>query len=336
MSVGLKDIAERLGLSEATVSLALNGNKIVKAETRIRVQKMADEMGYIPNSLARSLVRKKSGMLGLIIPDIENVYYSELVKHINRYCQKVGYRLFVSISNNDVHKEKENVLAMIENCAEGVVIAPVNVSNFNPDYLRYFQTNSIPFVFSSSRYEDVSAPYVMCDLETGMYSLTRYLLTEKGYRNFLLLTGPENVLTLRLRENGFLRALKNEKDVSNEIVRVQAVDYDTASETIQQYLQQKKKIDVIMCVNDTMAIGVINTLMRQGIKVPEDVAVTGFDDSLFAQISVVTLTTVVQDVKKIAERSVDLLMDRISNQTSANTEILIPTHIVKRASTEGK
>ena len=76
--------------------------------------------------------------------------------------------------------------------------------------------------------------------------------------------------------------------------------------------------------------------MRQGINVPEDVAVTGFDDSLFAQISVVTLTTVVQDVKKIAERSVDLLMDRISNQTSANTEILIPTHIVKRASTEGK
>ena len=162
MSVGLKDIAERLGLSEATVSLALNGNKIVKAETRIRVQKMADEMGYIPNSLARSLVRKKSGMLGLIIPDIENVYYSELVKHINRYCQKVGYRLFVSISNNNVHKEKENVLAMIENCAEGVVIAPVNVPISIRTICGIFKTKiRFRLCFLPSRYEDVSAPYVM-------------------------------------------------------------------------------------------------------------------------------------------------------------------------------
>lgn len=336
MSVHLSDIANFLGISTATVSLALNGSELVNIETRKRVLEVADSLGYIPNSIARSLARKKSSLLGLILPDIENVYYSKLVKHIDDFSRRAGYRLIISISNNSVEEERKTVLAMIANRVEGVIVVPVNVPNHDPDYFQLFQTNHIPFVFSSSLYPSIPAPYVVCDLEGGMYELTKFLVREKDYRHYVLLTGPQDVTSLRPRECGFLRALNEAEGPSCEIIRVDSVDYDATCKATQTHLKDERRADVIMCVNDTMAIGVINVLARNGIDVPNDIAVTGFDDSLFATVSVVTLTTVLQDIKAIAEHSVRMLMKGIAKEPLEDTGLVLPTHIIKRASTEGR
>ena len=333
MSVNLTDVAEALGVSTATVSLALNGSDLVNLETRKRVTEMADKLGYIPNSIARGLARKKSGSLGLIIPDIENVYYSELVKHIDNFSKQAGYRLFIMISNNNPKEEEETVSVMIANQVEGVIIVPVNMPNQNTDYFKKLQSNNIPFVFSSSMYHGFNAPYVMCDLEEGMYQLTVHLVKKNKHRNYLYLTGPEDVTSLIPREKGFLRALRETDNINFEIIRVNSVDYDSACEAIEAHLQGEQLADVIMCVNDTMAIGVINILARNGISVPGDVSVTGFDNSLFAEVSVVKLTSVLQDIESIAKHSTEILIKSINKEEAFETEILIPTQIIKRAST---
>ena len=335
MGVLLTDIADALDVSTATVSLALNGSGSVNAETRKQVTEMAEKLGYIPNTIARGLVRKKSGLLGLIIPDIENVYYSKLVKYIDNFSRQAGYRLFISISDNNPDVERETVSAMIANRVEGVVVVPVNVPNHTTDCFRLFRTNEIPFVFSTSLYLGIDAPFVMCDLEDGMYQLTRYLSGKNRYRHFALFTGPDDVSSLQPRERGFIRALGEETGASYEIIRMESVDYHDACDAAEEHLRSGRHADVIMCVNDIMAIGVINILARNGFSVPDDIVVTGFDDSLFATISVVTLTTVLQDIKEIARHSIEMLLKSIRKEELERKEVFIPVRVIKRTSTEG-
>ncbi|GHU73750.1 DNA-binding transcriptional regulator CytR [Clostridia bacterium] len=332
--VVLKDVADILGVSTATVSLALNGSGLVNAETKERVVELANEMGYIPNSIARNLVRRKSNELGLIVPDIENVYYSQLVKYIDIYARDAGYRLFVSISNNDAKIERETISAMVANRVEGVVVVPVNVPNSSPDYFKLLRSHGIPFAFASSMYPEVDAPFVVCDMFNGMYQLTRYLIEKYAYNHYVMITGPQNVNSLRQREEGFVSALKDAGDAEYEIIRVNNVDYSSACEATAKLIITNSHIDAIMCVNDTMAIGVINVLLRNGLKVPDDIAVTGFDNSLFAEVSVVPVTTVLQDIQSIAKQSISVLLKCIAGESLSEKGVYIPTQIIRRSSTE--
>lgn len=328
MAVGIKEIAIKTGYSEATVSLALNGNEAVNKNTKKIICETAEELGYIPNSAARNLARKKSGCLGLVIPDIENVFYASLVKYINEAVKKRGYNLLIAVSDNNADEEAAIIENMIENRAEGVIIVPMSVPNAFPEYIKSLEKYSVPFVFCSDYYEgfEKNTPVIMSDSESGMYELVKNII-DMGYRNLVYLTAKEGVPSLDQRKRGFDNAA-SECGVNTKIFRLPKIDYKSACEAARKILKEDPEIDAFVCVNDMIAVGVVNTLSAMGISVPEEKGVAGFDNVVFSQIAYPRIATSEQDIESIAQKSVDCLLD-IKN---CYKKILIPTKITLRDS----
>ena len=328
-AVTISDIARSLGVSEATVSLALNNNPIVKEETRERVRLTADQLGYVPNSYARRLVLKRSGMLGVVVPDIENVYYASLVKELSDRVSHSGYSLSIFISSNDPKKEERAIDDMISSRVEGMIYVPINTPADLSGSRGLIERSGIPTVCATTLIDGMSC--VLCDLEEGMRQLLSHIMREKPGR-IAYLSGPEGVYTLDCRQKAFLDAAES-YGVDVTVIHLPAVDYRQAFEAARGLLGNLP--DVIVCVNDFMALGVVNLLTEQGISVPRDVSVTGFDDSVFSIASPVPLTTVRQDISALAEKTVDMLLGLIGSDTTPESEVLrLPTGLIIRKSTK--
>ena len=328
-AVTISDIARSLGVSEATVSLALNNNPIVKEETRERVRLTADQLGYVPNSYARRLVLKRSGMLGVVVPDIENVYYASLVKELSDRVSHSGYSLSIFISSNDPKKEERAIDDMISSRVEGMIYVPINTPADLSGSRGLIERSGIPTVCATTLIDGMSC--VLCDLEEGMRQLLSHIMREKPGR-IAYLSGPEGVYTLDCRQKAFLDVAES-YGVDVTVIHLPAVDYRQAFEAARGLLGNLP--DVIVCVNDFMALGVVNLLTEQGISVPRDVSVTGFDDSVFSIASPVPLTTVRQDISALAEKTVDMLLGLIGSDTTPESEVLrLPTGLIIRKSTK--
>ena len=293
MRIKLKDIAREAGVSEATASLALNGSKLVKEATGKRIREIAKELGYSPNAIAQGLAKKRSGTVGLVVPDIESAYYSKLVRCIDEAVRERGYSLVLEISNDKAETEKRIIKNFISQRVEGVIIAPVNQPNNNPGYFNILEKNEIPYVFTTARYMEVEAPYVMVDLEEGMYRLVKYLL-DLGHRRIVFFAGSNAVLTTVYRINGYKRAFE-ERGLTAEpdcFIECKHLDYAFAYEIAEKLVKSIKDYDAVVTMNDMMALGVVNALRKSGFRIPEDISAAGYDDTIFSGISPVPITTV--------------------------------------------
>lgn len=329
MAIGIKDIAKQAKCSEATVSLALNGSSLVNKNTRKRILEVADKIGYIPNLTARKLARRESKCLGLIVPDIENVFYASLVKHINDATKEQGYNLIIAVSENNAESEEEIISNMIENRVDGVVFVPMNKANPNPNYLSILGTYDIPYVFCSDCYDGMQddASVVMSDLENGMYDLTKEVIS-LGYRNIAYLTGDDAVVSLRLREYGFKKAAE-QSNADSYIYRLEKLSYRAAHDAINEIMKSRPDTDAFVCVNDMIAAGALNTLTEMNYEIPQ-IGVAGFDNVIFSRISFPRISTVEQDIEAMAKKSVELLTKK------ENNKVILPTKIIKRESLRGE
>jgi len=330
MNVKLEDVARRAGLSKATVSLALNGSPRINSRTRQRVEALAEEMGYHPNPYARQLVTRKSRQIGLIVPDIENVYYASLIRHVSDDLGAGGYGLSIATSCNSRLTERRVIGELLDSRVDGILLAPVNKPNDSTAYLNAPDLAHVPLLFATSRYAGIDRPCVMCDLYSGMKAMMSALY-ECGYRSMTLLSGPEQVYCLDLRERGF-RDFAREHDLGElPIIHLEEVSYDAALAAVRE---RTPEADAILCVNDMMALGVVNALLEKGLRVPDDRAVTGYDDVIFSQVSPVPISTVRQDIPALAAASVDVLLDMVQGtEVDPSFRKTLPCDISLRQST---
>lgn len=334
MSIKLKDIAKAAGVSEATVSLALNDNEMVKLETQIKVKRIAQEMGYSPNAMARGLAKRKSATIGLIIPDIESAYYGKLVRCVDENVREIGYSLILALSNDKPEVEKQIVGDFISNRVEGIIIAPVNRVNTDLRYIHELNRHRIPCVFATAHYPDTDVPYAMVDLEEGTYRLVKYLL-DLGHRNIYFLAGSPKVITTAYRINGFVRAFQEREVIVGEkyFIECGRLDYEQSRKTTEKLLANEKDIDAIITINDMMALGVQNILNEKGIRVPDDISVAGYDNMIFSTIAGIPITTINQDIGQISWNAVNMLLGCIRNGGGANEKVLISPELIIREST---
>lgn len=328
--VKLLDIARLCGVSTATVSLALNDSPLVKAETKQRVREEADRLGYIPNEIARSLVKKHSGQIGVIVPDILNSFYATFATELDRCVQNAGFSLTIQISDNSPEREARIVDEMIRSRTEGVIIVPMNLGGASPRHCKRLEAFGVPFLFAVDRYSQVDAPCVMSDCRGGMADIVRHLIGH-GYTDIAYLNGDASVFSLRTRCNGY-KSTMEAAGLAPHVIDVDAVDYDGACRAIEKCLRTGQLHRAFVCPNDMMALGVINTLHQNGIPVPERCAVTGFDHVIFSEIASVPITTVHQDIRRIAEESTRLLLRLIRREETEKTDIRIPTTLVSKQS----
>lgn len=336
MPIKLKDIAKIAGVSEATASLALNGSPLVKNQTREKVLAIAKENGYLPNAMAKGLAKKKSNTIGLVVPDIEDAYYSRLVRFVDEYVKQQGYNLILAISNDNPAQERSIVRNFIMERVEGIIIAPVNDVNPDVTYLKDLKKHRIPHVFVSSYYPDIEAPFVMVDLEEGSYQLTKHLLNT-GHKDIYFLVGPEQkVLSSKYRIDGYKRAYRELgiKVKNQYIVGCEKYDYENAHKMTEKILNTAQSIDAIIAINDTMALGTINALKANGISIPKDISVAGYDDMFFSIISAVPITTVKQDIPEVSAKAVEVLVKMINKTPVENDQIFVAPTLVIRESTK--
>lgn len=311
-NITASDVAKSLGMSQSTVSRVFTPGASVSEETRKKVLQAANELGYRPNALARSLITRKSNIIGIVMGDIRNPFYPEVLSKFSKELSKKGYHvLFVNAENEKLSSEEVN--QFLEYNVDGAIVTDASLPSSVASYLK---ENQIPIVMFNRYNQDSLFHAVSCDNVDGGYQIGRYLI-EKGHRKFAFISGTENTSTSKDREKGFRNALV--ESGYNLITDDGDYTYEGANAAALRLLGSNHPPDAIFCANDIMALGVIDAAKKLGVRIPEDVSIVGFDDISLAEWTAYSLTTWKQPVNEMIEETINLLLNDI-NQKESNSK----------------
>lgn len=323
-NVTLKDVAKAAGVSYATVSRALSGSSQIGSETRERVLKLCDEMGYTTNFVARSMVTKRTNLIGLVVPSVDNQFMSELAYHAEVSARSHGYNIMLCDSGPDLRQEKTVVKLLLGRQVDGILIVPQSSRSYESLKPYLDQT---PTVFLSENLRDQPQSYVAVDNSRGTYLGTQYLY-ELGHRDILYF-GQRQSTTHQLRAEGYLKACQElglaPRYFNSEYTRSSIQGgYQLAKELFQKPLDYT----VIFASTDSNALGVLTAADELGIDIPGRLSLIGFDNISATALSRIDLTTIDQPKKAMAVQAVDMLRDKIEHGTQGYVhQILLPTLI---------
>jgi LacI family transcriptional regulator len=329
MAPTIKDIAEETGFSYATVSRALNNKYGVKPDTRDRIMTVAEARGYSPNALARGLVKKKSDTIGLIIPDISNPFFPQVARGIEDAAKAKGYSVFLCNTNYESSQEARYLQLLAEKRVDGIILTSGFQVSAPSDTL---PANSIPMVSLCSRFGNVQDNFVVIDNERGGFIATKHLI-EQGYPTIGFI-GAKNVdFSEGQRFHGYRQALdKFNLPFEDSHVFTGDLKRESGYEIVKRVIAEHNPPRAFFVENDLMALGVIQGIKESGLKVPDDIAVVGFDDISFAAFPEISLTTVRQPKYEMGKLAVEILLDCIINGTQEPKKYILEPELVIRTS----
>lgn len=325
----IKDVAKLAGVSVSTASLAFNNKEKVRKKTYDMVMAAANELNYSANISAKALRTAKTNMIGLIVPDITNIFYSVMVDKIREYVERRGYFLLLGITGNKIKNEKKYVSEFIGRNVDGIIIMPMLKYVEDTSHLDEISKYELPLVFLSAKYSNVSAPTVMCDLATGVYEMAAHLL-KNGLSDIHLIIGDRRVDTEYLV--GFERALQ-EYGFSFDESKVHESDFSLQSALAVSEDILNRSPQAIMTVSDLMACAAVQAARNKGLSIPDDIAITGFDDVLYASINQTPISTVRQPIEEMCKKSTDILFSMIEGEFTGSSEEFLPPTLVYRDTT---
>ena len=328
--VTIKDVAKVANVSFTTVSRALSGNPEISRETRERILKICEQMGYTTNYIARSMIKKKTELIGLIVPSIDNPFMSELAYYAEVTARRFGYNLILCNSYPDMTQELAAMQLMVGHQVDGVLIIPQNPQSC--ETLKRC-TSQVPTVFLSENLHDHAGNYVSVDNHYGTVLGTKYLYG-LGHRDIVYFGRREGSTTHRLRAEGYTEAC-TELGLNPRIISFEASasSIEQGRRMAKDLLSGKPDFTAVFASTDTIAIGFLQTARELNISVPEDISLIGFDNIRLTSLPQIDLTTVEQPKEEMAVRAVSMLMDRIENaDTSEDSHELIAPRLIERGS----
>ncbi|MDD4807263.1 MULTISPECIES: LacI family DNA-binding transcriptional regulator [Caproicibacterium] len=338
MRVTIRDIARKTGLSPSTVSLVLNNKcERISQKTRDLVLKVAAEMNYHPNQMAVGLITRRTKTLGLIIPDITNTFFAEIAKGAEEACQKSGYSLMLCNTNDNPQKDADYINVLASRGVDGILFTMSVSSQVSKDTqcFRILQQVEKPFVLVDRTVEapegGSAAPSVLVDNELGGYLATRHLL-ELGHRRIGFISGPMGELSSQKRLFGYIRALQ-EYGITFDPMLMKVGDYHTSTGYQLAKALLEQHVTGIFACNDMMAYGVFQQADQQGIQIPRQLSVVGFDDLQFSQLMRVPLTTMKQPAYDIGAGAVQKLIQMLDHPDQPQDNLIFKPELVVRSST---
>ncbi|HPG39660.1 MAG TPA: LacI family DNA-binding transcriptional regulator [bacterium] len=324
--VTLKHIAKIMGMTPATISKALRNSNDISKETQAKVKELAEQLGYRPNLMARSLVSSKSYLLGVIVPNLRISFFSEVTRGIYEQARRRGYEAIIMVNDENFENERRNLEFLTSLAVEGILINAVPGTQ-NYEFMKSISDRGIPFVSYDRSLDDLNFHSVTIDDENSAYRVIENLVG-KGRRNILFL-GPTDTLSVaRGRYRGYRKALEN-FGIEFEPQRVVACEIDEidANNKMQKVLDSRIPVDAVMCVGGLVAYGAGRAILNAGLSIPNDIEITEFgDNDIVARLGVPFLT-VYQFPYKIGGTAVDLVVDLIEKPEL----IQQPLHKVIRA-----
>lgn len=316
-AVTIKDLAKKLNISVSTVSRALKDNPEISQQTRKTVQALARELGYKPNPIAVALKTHKSNTIGVVVPQIVNTFFAEIVKKIEEVADKYGYNVLVSSSNESFEKEKKNIDIFMSNRCDGIILS-ISKSTTSYTHIKQIQEQGIPLVLFDRTTKELNVSKVVADDADAAFRIVQHLING-GARRIALLTGPEQLSIGKNRMKGYLKAMTvNKLEIDTDyIMRCEDFSVKAAHEATRHLLSLKNIPDAIFGINDDMAIGAIEAIKEKGLKIPEDIAVFGFSNSKRSRYMTPSVSTINQFPEKIGERAAELLFEQILDRKHA-------------------
>ncbi|TXT42077.1 MAG: LacI family transcriptional regulator [Spirochaetes bacterium] len=335
MSVTIKTIAQKAGVSAAAVSKALNGSPDIGAATREKILSLCAELGYTRNQAARSLVTNRSSTLGLLIPDISTPIYPEIFKGLDAQAKKRGYRIFLCDTNRTISMEEDYVRILLEQRVQGIVIAPV--SN-DVSHIQRIVRGRVPILYIGGKVNDEMENYVATDNQMGSRLAISHLV-DLGHRRIAMICDNYGTKTKKDRIAGY-RAEMTAKGLDPWIVaggsdHPEGMEYGyrmfrnlfdlSASEA------KAARPSAIYTSSDMVALGVMKAAAELGVKIPQDISLVGYDDIMFASLPTVMLTTVAQPRFELGRLAIDLLCKAMepSPQVETHRATLEPKLILR-------
>ena len=330
----LRDVAALAGVSAKTVSNVVNGHDFVKKPTRERVMAAIQELGYQPNLAARNLRTGRTGVLGLAVPELKFSYYAELADAVLQIARSKGYVVLIEQTGGERDAEINLLRDPRVSMMDGLLFSPLGLTSSDVGALEV----PYPLVLLGERIFDGPTDHVTIQNVEGAATATSHLL-ESGRRRIAVLGAHDGdeVGSASLRVKGYEGALAAAGiDVDPELIVVHQGWHRTdGAEAARELLSRGVTFDGIFALNDELALGALRVLFQEGVRVPEDVAVIGFDNVTEAQFAMPSLTTIDPNRLQIAEASVEALIDRITNGVGGNPprRVEVPATLVVREST---
>ncbi len=329
----LKDVAKRAGVAPITASRAINDSGYVSDKTRKRVAAAVEELGYVPNRVARSLRSKQTQTLALVLTDITNPFWTTVARGVEDVANADGFSVILGNTDESESKEYGYVRVLLQKQVDGFLLVPAHSASRS---VTLIQKQKVPLVVLDRA---VSAPVdtVRSDSVGGAYELTCHLLS-LGHRRIAMLSGPREVSTAADRVAGYRRALTEVEITPDEhIVIYGAFTQPGGYDMTQEVLQFQPRPTALFAANNFIAVGAFRALREASLQVPEDMALVAFDDIPLTFTMEPFLTVAAQRAYEMGQAATRLLLKRLTEEEPTGPEeILLPTDLVVRRSSEGR
>ena len=332
----LADLARTLGLSASTVSRALADHKDVSPATKVRVRQLADELGYQPNQLAAALRRGRTNTLGVLVPHIRGHFFPLVVHGIATEAARLGFNVMMCQSNEDVDQERRNLDLLMNTQVEGILVSVANTTQ-DTAHFEEVRRQGVPLVFFDRVLEgfgNEQSSAVSIDDYQGAFEAVSHLLAQ-GCRRIAHLNGPATLSIHRHRHQGYLDALQAQGLTADPALTI-TTDMTQAggAAAAAQLLALPALPDAVFASTDVAAVGAMQVLKKQGLRVPQDVAFVGFSNEVFTTLTEPALTSVDQRGEQMGRTAVQLLHQLLQGETPVPI-VLQPELLVRDSTLRG-
>ncbi|KON91070.1 catabolite control protein A [Rossellomorea marisflavi] len=332
MNVTIYDVAREANVSMATVSRVVNGNPNVKPATRKKVLEVIDRLGYRPNAVARGLASKKTTTVGVIIPDISNIFYAELARGIEDIATMYKYNIILSNSDQNAEKELHLLNTMLGKQVDGILFLGGHISE---EHVQEFERSPVPIVLAGAVEETNKVPSVNIDYKAATYDAVKDLL-DKGHERIGFVSGPfHDTINMKFKLEGYREALAQAGvEYADELVIEGEYTYDSGLEAWQKFSELSDKPTAVFVGNDETALGVVHGAQDAGVSIPDEVEIISFDNTRLALMVRPQLTSVVQPLYDIGAVAMRLLTKYMNKETVDEAAVVLPHRIEYRNSTK--
>jgi LacI family transcriptional regulator len=334
--ISIKDVAKRAGVSVGTVSNVINRPDLVAAETRGRVQAVIRELGYVRSETARALRVGRSRMLALLVLDLGNPFFVDLARGAEQAARAAGLMIMVCNTGQDVAEEERYLSLLAEQRVRGVLITPDDADGSDLGLLR---SHGIPYVLADRVTASEEACSVSVDDVKGGAMAVRHLI-ENGHTRIAFINGPAHLTQCRDRLAG-VRSMVRDSGLPADALRVletPQLDVACGRDAGARLLGLTPRPSAVFCANDLLALGVLQAMFAAGVRVPEQIALVGYDDIEFAAAAAVPLTSVRQPARRIGSTAAQLLIEETSGENAGHVHqrvVYEPELVVRRSSLAG-
>jgi LacI family transcriptional regulator len=332
--ITLKKLAEELNVSVSTVSKALNNNHEISKETIDKVKTLAKLYNYKPNRAALNLKSRNTKTIGVIIPDILNHFFAKVLYSIEKETSKRGYNIITSLSNESYEKEMENLELLSNGSVDGFIVSVAQESQME-NKTNHFNTivqENLPLVMFDRVLNEVECMKVVINDYDSAFNATSHLLNE-GRKKIVLLSNISELSVGKLRTKGYKNALQGFVSYQNEPLIYTHINSNDFETEIEKLLLEHQDIDGVIAIDNISGVIALHKALKLNRQIPKDMSIIGFSDNNVLPFTNPKLTTIAQHPLQIGFNAVDMIIDKIENQTNENKKISISTELILRETT---